>query len=289
MNNWILAFRPKTLTASLVPILVGTSAAYYLQKEFHPWIFVLTLTSALAIQIATNLFNDAIDFKKGADNEKRIGPKRVTQSGLISEKSVWRIAFLFLFIAMAAGIPLVIKGGLPIMLTGLVSVFLAYSYTGGPFPLAYLGLGDLFVIIFFGIIAVAGTAYLQSLQFEVLYVFIGLQIGCLSTILIAINNLRDSDEDKKVGKNTLAVRFGDDFVKGEILVLTFFPFLICAILSQLTKNYKILLPMLALPIAFLLAKKIMHLKSKLELNALLGFSALLHLTFGLLLSLGYFL
>lgn len=150
MKSWILALRPKTLTAAVVPVIVGSGVAALHPLGWKPWISVFALLSACFIQIATNLFNDAIDFKKGADTNERLGPRRVTQSGMLSSRSVMMGGVIALVFAMGFGIPLVIRGGLPIVAIGLVSVLLAYAYTGGPYPLAYRGLGDLFVFIFLG-------------------------------------------------------------------------------------------------------------------------------------------
>ena len=141
IKSWLIAFRLKTLTAAFVPIVVATSLVHFEGLNYSWSISGWALLSALFIQIATNLFNDAIDFKKGADTKERIGPKRVTQSGLIQQKTVYQVAGLFCFLSILCGIPLVIKGGIPIVILGLVSVLMAYLYTGGPYPLAYKGLG----------------------------------------------------------------------------------------------------------------------------------------------------
>ena len=151
MKNWILAFRPKTLTAALVPVGVGTALPLGLGLGSKPGLAVLALISALFIQIGTNLVNDASDFKKGADTAERIGPKRVTQSGLLSPRTVLAGGLFCFLLAILFGIPLVLSGGWPLVWIGLFSVFAGYAYTAGPFPLAYLGLGDFFVLVFFGL------------------------------------------------------------------------------------------------------------------------------------------
>ncbi len=167
-----------------------------------------TVGGAIAIQIATNFFNDAIDARKGADTEKRLGPTRVTASGMMSSQSVMRLAMVFLVIAVGFGLVLYQARGWPVIAIGIPSLFLAYGYTGGPYPLAYRGMGELFVILFFGLVAVVGTVFIQTGGWPQEALLLGLQIGLLSAILISINNLRDREEDASTGKRTLAVRFG---------------------------------------------------------------------------------
>lgn len=286
---WLLAFRFKTLIAALVPVLVGTALCSSLNLFYKPWVSLFALLGAFAIQIATNLLNDAIDFKKGADTKDRIGPQRVTQSGLLSEKNVWLMGLFFLVLALGFGIPLVIRGGLPIVTLGLLSVFLAYGYTGGPFPLAYLGLGDLFVVLFFGLFAVAGTSYLHSLYLHPAMLVAGVQIGFLSTILIAINNLRDSQTDSLVGKKTLAVRFGDSFVKAEIAILMTLTYgLNFYYLIGLGKLY-VLISFFILPLGLFIVGLVYTIRDKKNLNNVLGLSALHQLLFACLFSLGLIL
>lgn len=287
MKDWLLAFRPKTLTAALVPIMVGTSLAY--SEGFYTpiWILLCTLFAALFIQIATNLLNDAIDFKKGADTEERIGPQRVTQSGLISSQKVMWGGYAFLVAALILGIPLVIHGGWPIVMIGVFSLFLAYGYTGGPFPLAYLGLGDLFVILFFGLIAVGGMNYLYALVLRDAAVVAGIQVGFLSTVLIAINNLRDREQDIKVGKKTLAVRFGVTFVRIEIAVLIGISFALNMYWTQW--GMAAYLPWLISPLALKLVWDIFSTEPSPLYNKFLAQAAALHLGFGVLLSLGLYL
>lgn len=284
---WLVAIRFKTLIAALVPVTVATALCLSLNVFFEWWVSVYALLGAFSIQIATNLLNDAIDFKKGADTEERIGPKRVTQSGLLSERQVWLMGLFFLLLACVFGFPLVLRGGAPIVVLGLVSLFLAYGYTGGPFPLAYLGLGDLFVILFFGLFAVVGTSYLHALSLHPSMIVAGFQIGFLSTVLIAVNNLRDSETDKKVNKKTLAVRFGDSFVKGEIVLLIVLTY--CLNFYYLIAMGKVhtIMSFLALPLAGLVIGMVFSIKDKQHLNKVLGLSALHQLLFSLLLSIGF--
>lgn len=208
LKSCILAARPKTLPAAIVPVWAGCVLAWKLSGNFNLLLALCTVGGAIAIQIATNFFNDAIDARKGADTEKRLGPTRVTASGLMSSQTVMRLAMVFLAIAIGFGVVLYQARGWPIIAIGIPSLFLAYGYTGGPFPLAYRGMGELFVILFFGWVAVAGTVFIQTGGWPPESLLLGLQIGLLSAILISINNLRDREEDAGTGKRTLAVRFG---------------------------------------------------------------------------------
>ncbi|MFZ9941437.1 MAG: 1,4-dihydroxy-2-naphthoate octaprenyltransferase [Luteolibacter sp.] len=207
----LLAARPKTLPAAVVPVWVGCVLAWKLSGHFDLTLALLTLAGSLCIQIATNFFNDAIDARKGADTERRLGPRRVTASGLLKPQTVMSIAFGFLFLAVLCGHQLYQVRGWPILAIGIPSLFLAYGYTGGPVPLAYRGLGELFVILFFGFVAVAGTVFIQTGAWPREAWLLGLQIGLLSAVLISINNFRDREEDASTGKRTLAVRFGPKF------------------------------------------------------------------------------
>lgn len=204
----VLAARPKTLPAAVVPVWAGCVLAWKLSGSFDFLLALCTLGGAVAIQIATNFFNDAIDARKGADTERRLGPTRVTASGMMQPQTVMRLATLFLGVAVLCGVALYQARGWPIVVIGIPSLFLAYGYTGGPFPLAYRGMGELFVIGFFGLVAVAGTVFIQTGEWPREALLLGLQIGMLSSVLISINNLRDREEDATTGKRTLAVRAG---------------------------------------------------------------------------------
>ena len=204
----LLAARPKTLPAAVVPVWAGVVLAWKLQGTFDLWLALATLAGALAIQIATNFFNDAIDAEKGADTAHRLGPMRVTATGLLRPRTVLAMAVGFLAVAVGCGFFLYQARGWPVLAIGIPSLFLAYGYTGGPFPLAYRGLGELFVIGFFGLVAVAGTVFIQTGGWPPAAFLLGMQIGLLSAVLISINNFRDREEDTLTGKRTLAVRCG---------------------------------------------------------------------------------
>src|SRR5436190_21089721 len=189
MNAWILAARPKTLSASVVPVLVGTALAYRVSFVWLP--FACALLGAIFVQIGTNLVNDALDFRRGADTSERLGPIRVTQAGLLGYDTVLRGAYVCFAAAGILGVPLILRGGWPIAIVGVASILAAYAYTGGPYPLAYHGMGELFVLVFFGFIAVAGSYYVQRLAVDPAAGIAGLAVGCLAVVLLAINNLRD--------------------------------------------------------------------------------------------------
>ncbi len=211
MRAVVSGARPKTLAAGLVPVWLGGVLAWKLTGNFDAWLWTCTLLGALCIQIATNFFNDAVDGKKGADGENRTGPRRLTGTGEMSFQQVMMLGAIFLTGAVIFGTFLSMARGWPIVAIGIPSLFLAYGYTGGPFPLAYRGLGEIFVILFFGFIAVMGTVFIQTGTWPIEAIILGAQVGLLSAVLISVNNFRDREEDTRVGKKTLAVRFGPKF------------------------------------------------------------------------------
>lgn len=222
----MLAARPKTLPAAVAPVVAGSALAWRIGGQFS-WVLAwCTLLSTVAIQVATNYFNDAVDARKGADTEARLGPLRATAAGLISPKGMLTAGGVMLAVAVLISLPMVAARGWPVVVIGVVSLFFTYGYTGGPVPLAYRGLGDLFVLLFFGLIAVSGTVFVQTGEWRAEALLLGTQIGMLSTVLIAINNLRDREEDSRSNKRTLAVRFGVRFARVEIAALCLGPYLL---------------------------------------------------------------
>jgi len=213
---WVEAARPKTLGAGVAPVIIGTAMAYE-AGVFHVLTAVCTFVCVVLIQIGTNFANDYFDFVKGADTEARVGPTRATQAGLISPRGMLIATVVVLGLAFVCGLYLVIRGGWPILAIGLLSLALAVLYTGGPYPLAYVGLGDMFVLVFFGPVAVAGTYYVQTLRFDWLPVIAGMAPGLFSMAILTVNNLRDADGDVHAGKRTLAVRFGKGFARAEYI------------------------------------------------------------------------
>ena len=288
MRFWFLALRPKTLTAAIVPILVATALVWAEGQNIIWSVSIFSLLAAIFIQVGTNLVNDAVDFAKGADTSERLGPQRVTQSGLLSgQKVMWGAAFCF-FLAMLFGLPLVFKGGWPIFLIGIVSVIMGYAYTAGPFPLAYRGLGDLFVVLFFGLIAVGGVYYLHTDQYGWRAIVAGLQVGFLATVLIAINNLRDIEQDKKVNKLTLAVRLGQRYSKIEIILLFFFTFGLGTYWIYHGFIAAGLLPLVTLPLARRLIRDIIKHPPGIIYNQFLAKAALIQIIFGISIAIGFF-
>ncbi len=216
---WLLAARPATLPAAAVPVLVGTMAAASQGAPLRSLVFAVTLASALLIQVGTNFANDYSDFHRGADHEGRLGPVRVTQSGLLSQAAVRRGIVTAFGAAALLGLYLAWVGGWPIVIIGVLSILCGLAYTGGPWPFGYHGLGDLFVFIFFGLVAVSGSAYLQSGQWSRLALAAAVPIGLLVTDVLVVNNLRDIGTDAAAGKRTLAVRIGARGARVQYVVL----------------------------------------------------------------------
>ncbi len=286
LKNWFLAFRPKTLSAAVVPVAVGTALAKATHQRVD-WVVVgCALGVALFIQIATNLFNDAIDFKKGSDTKERIGPVRVTQAGLISPRWVFAGGVLFLLGAVGFGVPLIVKGGIVIAVLGALSLFFAYGYTGGLFPLAYHGLGDLFVMLFFGLVAVGGCHYLHVGDFDWRGIVAGLQSGATATLILAVNNLRDVHQDRAAQKKTLPVRFGVAFGRVEICLFAFSPLYFAPYWYLNGWTLAALLPLLTLPVAIVVVRGALKNEPGPIYNRFLGLSALHHLLGGALLATG---
>lgn len=288
LKHWVMAARPKTLTAALVPVLVATGLAYGM--GVGRWLPALAaLLGAVFIQIGTNLINDYYDFKKGADTHERLGPQRVTQSGLIAPGTVMAGAAVCFGLATAVGLYLVSVGGWPIVAIGVASLLCGYAYTGGPFPLGYHGLGDVFVFIFFGLVAVTGTYYLQAGTVDAAAWWTAVPVGAIGTMLIVVNNLRDVTTDVKAGKRTLAVRFGPGVGKAEYVLLLVAsyatPFIMFAL--GLTSAW-VFLALLSLPLAVPPLKRVLK-EQGAALNPALGGTARLQLVYGLLFALGLFL
>ena len=203
-----MASRPRTLPAAIAPVLVGSAAAYYVADDLRVAAFVAALVGSIFIQIGTNLANDYSDAKRGADTADRLGPVRVTASGLAAPRRVLVATWVAFGIAMACGIYLATVAGPVIIAVGVVSILAGVLYTGGPRPYGYAGLGELFVFLFFGLVAVNGSYYVQLERLDWLPFGLSLSVGFLSTAILVVNNVRDIDTDRRAGKNTLAVRLG---------------------------------------------------------------------------------
>ncbi len=216
-DAWVEAARPKTLWASVAPVGIGTAIAFA-HGAMHLTAAFCALLGAVLIQIATNFANDYFDYLKGADTPERKGPLRATQSGLVKPIHVLRAAMVTFLLAFLPGTYLVWRGGWPIIIIGVLSVACGILYTAGPYPLGYVGLADVFVLVFFGPVAVVGTYYVQAIEVRTEPFVASLAPGLLAVALLTVNNLRDVDEDRKANKKTLAVRFGPWFARGEYLV-----------------------------------------------------------------------
>jgi 1,4-dihydroxy-2-naphthoate octaprenyltransferase len=285
MTPWLLAARPKTLAAAVTPVLVGTALARNSTAPIHWPSFAFALLGAVFIQIGTNYVNDALDFKKGADTHARLGPLRVTQAGLLSADAVLRGAYVCFAIAALCGIPLMLRGGWPIAAIGVASIVAAYAYTGGPYPLAYHGLGEVFVMIFFGFVAVGGSFYLQRLTLDPAAWIGGLAVGALAVVILAINNLRDLENDRASNKRTLAARFGPRFAFDEIVAFAMLPFVCVVAIAYLRGRWTMLIPMLASVLAVALLLRVARSRGA-ELNRCLALAGALEWLFGILYVIG---
>jgi 1,4-dihydroxy-2-naphthoate octaprenyltransferase len=277
---WLLAIRPRTLPAAVGPIFVGTAVAIDADRLHAPSAFVALLV-ALLLQIIANLANDVFDFRRGAD-AARLGPTRVTQSGLLAPERVLAGTILVIGLAIACGLYLVWRGGWPILALGLASILAAVAYTGGPFPLGYHGLGDLFAFVFFGFVGVAGSAYLQIGSLTWPAIVAAVPIGCLVAAIIVVNNLRDRETDAAAGKRTLAVRMGTRATIGEYRLLLVVAYAIPVFLwlgGELSGWWWI--PWLSLPLAARLVREIGTTTGR-ALNPVLGRTAQLSLIYSLL-------
>ena len=218
LSAWVMAARPATLPAAVVPVMVGSAVAF--AEGSFSWVLALmTLLSAVAIQVATNLANDVFDFEKGADDERRLGPTRVVQAGLLSGRAVKIGMGVAIGVAIAAGAYLAWAAGPAIILIGVLSIASGIAYTAGPWPLAYLGLGDVFVMVFFGFVAVCGTAFVQLGHVPPAAIASSFGVGALATAILVVNNLRDRETDAEANKRTTAVRFGPRFAVVEFVSL----------------------------------------------------------------------
>lgn len=289
LKTWYLAARPKTLWAGIAPVIVGAAMAIE-SGGFHAVSAVCALLGSMLIQIGANLANDYFDHAKGADTPDRIGPTRATQAGLVSPNAMLFATALTFFLACVPGLYIVWRGGWPFVFVGLASILCGILYTGGPWPLGYLGLGDLFVLIFFGPVAVVGTYYVQTLTFSWDAVLAGLATGCFSIAILTVNNTRDIGQDRAAGKKTLPVRFGRAFGRCEYLAMIIlgsaaFPLWLAA------RNGKwlALLPLLVLPAALPTIRVVFTKEDGTALNGALASTGRLLLLFSVLFSIGWIL
>lgn len=283
---WLLAARPRTLPAALAPIAVGTATAAAAGRA-RPGLALAALGTAFALQIAANLANDVFDFERGADAGERLGPPRAAQGGLLTPAELKRGLVGALALAATLGLVLVAAGGWPILVAGALSLLAAWAYTGGPWPLAYHGLGDLAVFLFFGVVGVAGAHYVQAGQLSTLALAAALPVGALCTAILVVNNLRDVAGDARVGKRTLAVRLGDWPTRVYYAVLLGAAFatpLACVALG--VGGVWLLLPLVLLPEAASLLRRVLEGEEGAALNTVLARTARLAAAFGVLFAVG---
>jgi 1,4-dihydroxy-2-naphthoate octaprenyltransferase len=283
--HWVLAARPKTLSAASVPVLVGSACAFALGGlRIGP--ALAALVGALLLQIGANFANDVYDFEKGADTAERLGPTRAVQAGLIAPAAMKRGMYAVFALALVIGIYLTIVAGPIILAIGIVSIVSAIAYTGGPYPLGYNGLGDLFVFVFFGLIAVCGTVFVQLGRVPALALWCSLPVGALATAILVVNNLRDQEQDARAGKRTLAVRWGKRAVIFEYGLLLAVSYAVPLYLATSSAQGRfVLLPLVTLPLARRLMRAVATEQGR-ALNARLAGTAQLLLLFGVLLTLG---
>ncbi len=283
---WKLAVRLPTLTAAVAPVAAGTGVAIH-YEAFDLWPALAALFGAICLQVGANFANDVFDFKRGADTSERLGPPRVTQLGLLSQREVFAGMWLMFGLAFLAGIYLVVVGGWPIVIVGLASILAAIVYTGGPWPIGYHALGDLFAFVFFGLVAVLGTYYVQADELTGLAWAAGVAVGCTVTAILVVNNLRDIDTDRAAGKTTLAVIMGREATRAWFALLV-----TAAILVPIgawlfgPATPWVLVVLLALPFARGPVQAVLGGVEGRALNVALKSTARLHLVIGLLVAVG---
>jgi 1,4-dihydroxy-2-naphthoate octaprenyltransferase len=284
VNVWIAAARPRTLGAAIAPIAVGSACAHAVDA-IAPGPALAALGGALAIQIGTNFANDVFDARRGADGPERIGPVRAVSAGLIAPRAMLAAMTAAFAIAAALGLYLVAVAGWPIVAIGIASIAAGIAYTGGPWPLGYHGLGDLFVLAFFGFVAVCGTAFVQLGEVPALAVWASLPVGALATAILVVNNLRDRTTDARAGKRTLAVRLGRRGTLVEYAGLLAIAYAIPGALA-LDLGPSSAIPAATAPLAWRCAKRLAGAATGPEYNACLAATARLALVHGLLFALG---
>jgi 1,4-dihydroxy-2-naphthoate octaprenyltransferase len=286
LQVWILAARPKTLPAGIAPVLIGTAMAHT-GGGVHWLSAIAAMLGAVLIQIGTNFANDYFDFKKGSDRGERLGPMRVTQSGLVAPETMKRATVFVFALAVLIGLYLVWRGGWPILVIGLLSVLFGTLYTGGPYPLGYNGLGDLFVLLFFGPVAVGGTYYVQTLDINWSVLISGIAPGLFSVAILTVNNFRDIDNDRASGKRTLAVRFGRQFSLYEYGLSLFLACLVPIVLVLLYEGRPLaMLGALTIIPAIVAMRKVARVTGH-DLNECLAGTGRLLLVYSVIFSLGW--
>ena len=289
LRIWMMAARPKTLPAGVAPVLVGTALAGYFHV-FHPLRFVAALLGSVFIQVGTNLSNDYSDARRGADTEDRIGPVRVTAGGLVPPRQVLIATYVTFGLAVLCGAYLIAVAGWQLLLIGVASILAGVLYTGGPRPYGYEGLGEVFVFLFFGIAAVAGSYFAQTRSFDWESFALAVPVGLLASALLVVNNTRDIDTDRRAGKRTLAVRLGRDRVR-RLYALTVYLAYPLALATWVFGPLRawVALPFLTLPLAVRVVRLVRNHSDGPSLNQALATNGQLQLAFCLLLGAGLLL
>jgi 1,4-dihydroxy-2-naphthoate polyprenyltransferase len=286
---WLMAARPRTLPAAVAPVLVGTALAGFFHV-FHPLRFIAALVGAVFIQVGTNLSNDYSDARRGADAEDRLGPVRVTAGGLVPPKQVLVATYLSFGVAVLAGVYLVAVAGWQLLLVGAASILAGVLYTGGPKPYGYEGLGEVFVFLFFGIVAVAGSFFVQVTHLDWEAFALAIPVGLLAAAILMVNNARDIDTDRRAGKRTLAVRLGRGRARTLFAATVYLAFILTPITWVFgpTKPW-VTLPWLTLPIAAQAVRAVRNRSDGPSLNQTLSQTGMLQLAFCMLLAAGLLL
>jgi 1,4-dihydroxy-2-naphthoate octaprenyltransferase len=288
---WLMAARPRTLPAAVAPVLVGTALAAT-EDQFHWLRFVMAMLGALFIQVGTNLSNDYSDARRGADTEDRLGPVRVTAGGLVPPRQVLVATYVAFGLAVLAGAYLIATAGWELLLVGAASILAGVLYTGGPKPYGYEGLGEVFVFLFFGLVAVGGSYFAQTEQMEWEALALSVPVGLLAAALLVVNNVRDLETDRRAGKRTLAVRLGRPRARTLYAAMVYLAFVIAQvpwIVGSDELSPWLALPLVAIPLAAPVVRIVRSRTDGPSLNAALGRTGMLQLVFCVLLSAGILL
>jgi 1,4-dihydroxy-2-naphthoate polyprenyltransferase len=286
---WLMAARPRTLPAAVAPVLVGTALAGFVHV-FHPLRFVAALLGALFIQVGTNLSNDYSDARRGADAEDRLGPVRVTAGGLVPPRQVLIATYVSFGLAVLFGIYLIAVAGWELLIVGAASILAGVGYTGGPKPYGYEGLGEVFVFLFFGVVAVAGSYFVQVTSLDWEAFALAVPVGLLAAAILVVNNVRDIDSDRRAGKRTLAVKLGRERTRVMYAAVVYLAYVLTPITWAFGPTTAwVLLPWLTLPLAAAVVRIVRTRTDGPALNGALARSGMLQLAFCVLLSAGLLL
>jgi 1,4-dihydroxy-2-naphthoate octaprenyltransferase len=286
---WMMAARPRTLPAAIAPVLVGTALAGFFHV-FHPLRFVAALLGALFIQVGTNLSNDYSDARRGADAEDRLGPVRVTAGGLVPPRQVLIATYVTFGLAVLAGVYLIVVAGWQLLIVGAASIAAGVAYTGGPKPYGYEGLGEVFVFLFFGIVAVAGSFFVQVKHLNWEAFALAVPVGLLAAAILVVNNVRDIDSDRRAGKRTLAVKLGRERTRRLYAGVVYLAYVLAPVTWVFGPTTAwVLLPWLTLPLAASVVRLVRTRTDGPSLNGALAQSGMLQLAFCMLLSAGLLL